>query len=217
MLGGASGNILLEANVASTLAPLYALCDRWADAEAAAERVRARLDDVGNALARAGLSQMLGLTALLRGDPVTAERELRPTLDVLPPLAQAQSLVLLAEAVQAQGRLDEAEEVAARIEATDIPTRVRLARRSRSTRRPDRPERRTRPRRSRRSTSPPGCDEPNLQADALRALSEAQAARGAAAQARSCSRRQPRSSRRRATSPPREALVSALVSGVSRR
>ncbi len=216
LLADASGSILLEATLTSALAPLYALSGRRADAEATADHVRARFDDVGNALARAGLSQMLGLTALLLEDPVTAERELRPTLDVLPPLAQAPSLVLLAEALQAQGRLGEAEALAAGTQATDTPTRVRLAI-------------------VRARLAAPAdldaalahaeaavdlaarLDEPNLQADALRALSEAQAARGATAQAQELLAEAAALYEAKGNVPAAGRARAALVSGVAQR
>ncbi len=214
LLAEADGNILMEANVAGALAPLYALCDRGAEAEAVAARVRALSDEIANALARAGLGQMLGLEALLRDDPVTAERELRSTLEVLPPLAQAQSLVLLAEAVRAQGRLDEAEAIAAGVDATDVPTRVRLAVvRGRLAAAADRDAALAFAEAAVELAAE--LEEPNLQADAFSVLSEAQAARGDAEQAQESLERAAALYEAKGNIRAARTARAALVSGVS--
>jgi ATP/maltotriose-dependent transcriptional regulator MalT len=75
------------------------------------------LREIGLTVWMAGpLTQMAGLVELLAGGPAAAERELRwghETLDAIGEVAWLSTLVaILAEAVYAQGRFDEAEQLA---------------------------------------------------------------------------------------------------------
>jgi class 3 adenylate cyclase/tetratricopeptide (TPR) repeat protein len=87
------------------------------EARALIARARALLQELGLTVWMAGpLSQMAGLVELTAGDPVAAERELRwgyTTLQAAGEMAWLSTLVaILAEALYAQGRYDEAEEMA---------------------------------------------------------------------------------------------------------
>jgi len=90
---------------------------RFEDARGLIAQARALLEEVGLTVWMAGpMTQMVGFTELLAGDPAAAERALRwgyETLRSVGEMAWLSTLVaILAEAVYAQGRYDEAEELA---------------------------------------------------------------------------------------------------------
>jgi predicted ATPase/class 3 adenylate cyclase len=90
---------------------------RFEDARALIAQARALLQEVGLTVWMAGpMTQMVGFVELLADDPTTAERTLRwgyQTLRSVGEMAWLSTLVaILAEAVYAQGRYDEAEDLA---------------------------------------------------------------------------------------------------------
>ena len=89
-------------------------------------RARALLEEAALTVWLSGpLSQFAGWVELLAGDTTAAERELRAGYDVLTEIGEAAQLstvaAILAEAVQAQGRDDEAEELTVVSESASLP------------------------------------------------------------------------------------------------
>ncbi|HEY2936033.1 MAG TPA: hypothetical protein VGJ25_05505, partial [Gaiellaceae bacterium] len=116
LLVDASGDLLVEANVLSSLAGLEAMLGRFAEARALAARAHENFGRLGTRLLDAGLSEIEGQAELLAGDPAAAETAFRRCYENLTG-AQRTSLagaivVQLAEAVLLQGRTDEAEQLA---------------------------------------------------------------------------------------------------------
>ena len=109
---GANGNLLLEANVASSRAGLEAMLGNLDEARALVARAAGLYDELGHRLFRAGLSQVAGPIELLAGRPEAAELELRQGFEILAESGESgllsYSAFLLADTLLVQGRVDEA-------------------------------------------------------------------------------------------------------------
>jgi class 3 adenylate cyclase/tetratricopeptide (TPR) repeat protein len=109
---GADGNLLLEANVASSWAGVEAMLGNFDTARALVARAAGIYDELGHRLFRAGLSQVAGPIELLAGSPDAAEQELRYGFEILAESGEGALLsysgFLLADTLLAQGRVDEA-------------------------------------------------------------------------------------------------------------
>jgi ATP/maltotriose-dependent transcriptional regulator MalT len=110
-----------EAIVLTSLACLVALNGEFDRARAHYRQGRAMLDDLGASVLAASTSFMLARIELLAGDPQAAERDLRSDyerLEVMGELFFRTSVAaMLAHALYAQGRIDEAEALAVEAEA----------------------------------------------------------------------------------------------------
>jgi class 3 adenylate cyclase/tetratricopeptide (TPR) repeat protein len=108
----ADGDLLLEANVASSRAGLEAMLGNFDQARALVARAAGVYDELGHRLFRAGLSQVAGPVELLAGRPEAAERELRHGFEILAESGQtallSYSAFLLAETLLAQERAADA-------------------------------------------------------------------------------------------------------------
>jgi class 3 adenylate cyclase/tetratricopeptide (TPR) repeat protein len=113
MLESADDNPLLGANVTAALAELKAMRCEFDDARALCVEAQEIYKGLGLRLGLAGLTQVAGIVELLAGDHAAAEAALREGYDLLVGLAgwRGYHEILLAEAVYAQGRHDEAGEL----------------------------------------------------------------------------------------------------------
>ena len=111
----ARGDLWAEADLLKPLAILYAYVGRFADARAALTRTRSIFAGFGARLALAESSIPSGLTELALGDPAAAERYLREGREAFRSMGEQGSRVgtacLLAEALYAQDRFDEAQQM----------------------------------------------------------------------------------------------------------
>jgi predicted ATPase/DNA-binding SARP family transcriptional activator len=111
-LDQASGAPWAEAPVWQTLSGLYALAGRFADARAAVGRAQSAYTRSGAKIWPAVATAIAGEIELIAGDPAAAEQQLRKACEELRAIGErgflASALPSLAEAVYAQGRLDEA-------------------------------------------------------------------------------------------------------------
>jgi tetratricopeptide (TPR) repeat protein len=112
-LKAARGNRAVEAGTLRTLAALRAMQGRFDEARDLASRAKALLEDLGLWLRAAFASEASGFVETLAGDFAAAEGELRSGLEVIEKLGERGYLstvaALLAHAVLAQGRLDDAD------------------------------------------------------------------------------------------------------------
>jgi tetratricopeptide (TPR) repeat protein len=115
MLGRVSGNLLMQANIASSLSGLLAMRGKFDDARTAYRRAEKIYEDLGLRLPLAGLRQIVGEVELLADEPQAAERELRRAYQALSPGGAAAALFAaqLGRTLIAQERNDEAAELAA--------------------------------------------------------------------------------------------------------
>ena len=115
------GDRRTEGVLRSYLAVLYAMRGEFGRARTEYAAARTMLDEVGAGLWAAGSGMEIGQVELLAGDPAAAEAALRRDLATLRALGEgfvSMSLAgLLARAVYDQGRYDEADALAAAIEA----------------------------------------------------------------------------------------------------
>jgi class 3 adenylate cyclase/tetratricopeptide (TPR) repeat protein len=113
MLRSAGDNQLLRANLTAALAELEAMQCKFDAARALCVQAQETYKELGLRLGLAGLTQVAGIVELLAGDHAAAEASLRDGYALLAELAGWRSYheVLLAEAVYAQGRFDEASEL----------------------------------------------------------------------------------------------------------
>jgi class 3 adenylate cyclase/tetratricopeptide (TPR) repeat protein len=113
---GANGDLMLEANVASSRAGLEAMLDNFDEARLLVARGAGIYEELGHRMFRAGLSQVAGPIELLAGRAEEAERELRYGFEILAESGNTGLLsypaLLLAETLLVQGRDDEAREFA---------------------------------------------------------------------------------------------------------
>ncbi len=116
LLAAAHGRGGHEAPALRGLAIVRGMQGRFDEARGLAGRARSILDDLGLRLRAAWVSETLGTIEMLAGDPAAAERELRAGFDVVSELGehgfQATAAALLAHALVAQGRFEEAERYA---------------------------------------------------------------------------------------------------------
>jgi class 3 adenylate cyclase/tetratricopeptide (TPR) repeat protein len=131
LLDGARGNLVLQANVASSLAGIVAMLGAWDEARSLYARARGIFEELGLRMPLAGLTQITGPIELLAGDAEAAARELKTGFEILSaagargPLAP--QAALLARALIAQGRDDEAApllELAEEVMSEDLPSQV---------------------------------------------------------------------------------------------
>jgi class 3 adenylate cyclase/tetratricopeptide (TPR) repeat protein len=116
MIARGLGHKQSEAIVLSCLACLVALDGEFDRARGLYREARAMLDDLGAAVLAASTSFMSARVELLASDPKAAERDLRSDYERLEAMGElfyrASAGSMLAEALFAQGRTDEAEAVA---------------------------------------------------------------------------------------------------------
>jgi class 3 adenylate cyclase/tetratricopeptide (TPR) repeat protein len=105
-----------EGIVLGSLATLLALDGRFDEARSTYVRARTLLEDLGAAVFAASTSLTSGRVEFLAGDPEAAERELRSDYERLEAMGEVffrtSVAAMLAHALQAQGRIAEAEELA---------------------------------------------------------------------------------------------------------
>jgi tetratricopeptide (TPR) repeat protein len=115
LLPAAHGDRRTEGVVRCVLAHLLALQGDFDDARAEYRRARAMLEDLGVKVLAASTSIDSGPIEMLAGDPAAAERELRRDVERLAAMGEKFLLssvsAYLGQAVVAQGRADEAEEI----------------------------------------------------------------------------------------------------------
>lgn len=113
LLEDAEGDFRAQAWVSGCLARLYAMQGSFDRARELYGRGRQTLRELGDALLEAMMSLYSGGVELLAGDPVAAERELRPDYDKLAALGERVGLssvaVLLSRALYEQGRFEDAD------------------------------------------------------------------------------------------------------------
>jgi class 3 adenylate cyclase/tetratricopeptide (TPR) repeat protein len=116
LLERAKGNRLVETHVMSAMAVLKAMRGEFDEGRALCRRVTDYYEDLGLRLALVALTEIAGTLELLAGDPVAAEVALRRGYGILSAAGDASFVAfqagLLAEAVLAQGRIEEAEQLA---------------------------------------------------------------------------------------------------------
>lgn len=110
-----------------SLAQLYAYTGRIADARAAIARSKAINSRFASKLALAFTTFGAGEIELVAGDPVAAERHFREGYEAFRAMGERGYLGhlagLLAEALYAQGRLDEAQQMIEEAETTAVPSK----------------------------------------------------------------------------------------------
>jgi class 3 adenylate cyclase/tetratricopeptide (TPR) repeat protein len=129
LLRDAKGRPATQANVLASLAELEAMLGHLDAAREAYGRARAIYEELGLRMPLAGLTTIGAELELLAADPVAAEAEARRGMEVLAGTGLEMELVpLVAEALLAQGRDDEADAVlaGAEIDAHGVPWQVRL-------------------------------------------------------------------------------------------
>ena len=108
----ADGDLLLEANVASSRAGLAAMLGDFDEAAMLVARAAAVYDGLGHRMFRAGLAEVAAPIELLAGHPDAAERELRLAFEILAESGDTALLaypaLMLAETLLAQARQEEA-------------------------------------------------------------------------------------------------------------
>jgi DNA-binding SARP family transcriptional activator len=128
LLRRAPGNLLLEANVLCSLAGLQAMAGPLDDARTSCGRARALYEQFGAQLLVAALSAISGSIELLAGNATAAEQEFRLGIELLAdgPYQDAVALrsALLAMALLAQGRSDDAANALGSIAPKSVMARV---------------------------------------------------------------------------------------------
>jgi class 3 adenylate cyclase/tetratricopeptide (TPR) repeat protein len=109
-----ASNRRVQANCLIRIGGLEGLAGRFDPAREAIVQARATMDDFGLRHLKAHSTDVVVLVELLAGEPETAEREARAAYAVLEEMGdrtfQSTEAHLIAEALEAQGRFDEAEE-----------------------------------------------------------------------------------------------------------
>lgn len=132
VLDEAQGEGRVAAAALRALAGLHAMEGRFEEAWACVERDGAILRDLGLKVVVGSSTELAGIVGLLAGDPVAAESHLRRGFEVLEAIGDrsggSTNAAMLAEAVLAQGRDDEALELTLQSEraaaAEDLPVQV---------------------------------------------------------------------------------------------
>jgi hypothetical protein len=132
LLADAAGSRATEAGVRGALAALHAMNGDDARARTLWADARGLYQELGMTFRLATRSLVAGTIEMLAGDPLAAERELREGYATLETMGEvgtrATIAAFLAEAVRAQGRIDDAEELTRLAEATssreDVITEV---------------------------------------------------------------------------------------------
>jgi predicted ATPase/class 3 adenylate cyclase len=122
----AGGDRLVEANVARYLAVLEAMRGNFADARALVAQARATYEDLGmHHMSQTAISLAYGSIGLLAADYEAAGIELRTGLNALEGMGDRGYLssvaAFLSQALYGQGRLDEADDLAGRAQASAAP------------------------------------------------------------------------------------------------
>jgi predicted ATPase len=127
-----ASNRVMEAGVSIALAGLKAMRGEFDEARHLCARAEEIYAELGLRLASINLSEISGFVELLAGDPAASETALRRGYEIAAviPAHASPIAALLAEAVLAQGRYDEAEEFARIAEdgAYDIDSQIRWRR-----------------------------------------------------------------------------------------
>jgi class 3 adenylate cyclase/tetratricopeptide (TPR) repeat protein len=125
LLQSADGDPWAEASLLMVLALLYAYAGRFADAREASARVQSVYDRSEAKLAWAMGVGVRGETELVAGDPAAAEHHLRESCEAFRAMGERGYLSTvagwLAEALYAQGRLDEAQQVTEEAKEATVP------------------------------------------------------------------------------------------------
>ncbi|HEX7267759.1 MAG TPA: AAA family ATPase, partial [Streptosporangiaceae bacterium] len=125
LLQTADGDPWAEADLLISLSRLYAFAGRFADARAASAQCRSVFADSGAKLAWAECASTIGQMELIAGDPAAAERYLREGYEAFRAMGERGYLSSvagsLAEALYAQGRLDEAQQLTEEAQAATVP------------------------------------------------------------------------------------------------
>ena len=125
LLDRARASPILEANVLSAVAGLEGMRGAFDEAQNAYGRAKELFEELGLRLALAGLTQVGVPLALLAGDLERAEREARLGLEILASVGgEAIQAPLVAEALLAAGRTDEARDALERVDAGRTPNLV---------------------------------------------------------------------------------------------
>ena len=132
-LRAASGDVWAEALILQPLSLLYGFAGRFADARAANARSQAIFTRSGARFEQAASAILAGEIELIAGEYATAEGVMKEGCEALLAVGErpyrSGAVVRLAEAVYAQGRLEEAQQLAeeakALATADDVDTRVR--------------------------------------------------------------------------------------------
>ncbi|HEX3687909.1 MAG TPA: BTAD domain-containing putative transcriptional regulator [Gaiellaceae bacterium] len=132
VLHEAQGEGRVAASALRALAGLHAMEGRFEEAWACVERDGAILRDLGLKVVVSSSTELAAIVGLLAGDPVAAESHLRRGRTILEEMGDRSALsanaAMLAEAVLAQGRDEEALELTAQSEraasAEDLPVQV---------------------------------------------------------------------------------------------
>ena len=115
ILSRAAGHPIVEGNILCYLGGLAAMEGLFDEARGLHRRGRRIFEDLGHTVGVAGSTTVSGPIELLAGDPVAAERDLRAGYETFEAMGETGILstlaALLAEAVLAQGRDAEAEEL----------------------------------------------------------------------------------------------------------
>ena len=113
MVSESGGDPYIEGFAGAAQAGLHAMAGRWEESRAHADAGRARLEDLGQKLVLGSSRMIVGTVAILAGRAQDAEQELRPGYEALEAMGETGYLStiagVLALALCAQGRLDEAE------------------------------------------------------------------------------------------------------------
>ena len=114
-----------EADLLVSISLLYAYAGRFADARAASARCRSVFADSGAKVAWAECASQAGQAELIAGDPAAAEHYFREGYEAFRAMGERGYLSSvagwLAEAVLAQGRLDEAQELTEEAQTATVP------------------------------------------------------------------------------------------------
>jgi tetratricopeptide (TPR) repeat protein len=125
LLHAASGDPWAEADLLKPLCILYAYVGCAAEARAALARSRAIFAGFGARFALAESGIPAGVMERTLGDPIAAERYLREAYAALRAMGERRYLVdvttMLAEALYAQGRFDEAQQMTDEAQAANVP------------------------------------------------------------------------------------------------
>jgi class 3 adenylate cyclase/tetratricopeptide (TPR) repeat protein len=125
LLQAADGDPWAEADLLVPLSRLYTYAGRFADAQDAIARAQSVRDRSGAKFRRAMGASVAGSNELLAGDPAAAEHHLRQAYEAYRAMGDRGYLStvasLLAEALYAQGRLDEARQMTEESQAATAP------------------------------------------------------------------------------------------------
>jgi class 3 adenylate cyclase/tetratricopeptide (TPR) repeat protein len=118
----AAGDLKVSVFCRSALAGLLAIRGDFLAARKILRHIAESWEDLGQRVERGGAAQLYGIVEMLAGDPVAAEEEFRAGYEILDALGEKSYLstaaAMLAEAVLAQGRQEEADQLGRVSEST---------------------------------------------------------------------------------------------------